>query len=115
MRTGLWRIVRELLWRIIDPSIAFKHVVRRALFAHRVVSVLKAMPAFAQMTEPQLARMVRSRALAPISQNLALLRSRRTPRCADLAPISRRPRADLAPTSPRPAGELGARGGARPV
>ena len=59
----MWRVVRELLWRLIDPSLGFGFVVRRAVYTQRVVRVLQAMPAFAASKtngefEMRLARMV---------------------------------------------------------
>ena len=41
----MWRVVRELLWRLIDPSLGFGFVVRRAVYTQRVVRVLQAAPA----------------------------------------------------------------------
>lgn len=58
VRTGLWRIVRELLWRIVNPAAGFAHMVRRALFTQRMVEVLRAMPAFGSASTEQLAAMV---------------------------------------------------------
>ena len=34
--------MRELLWRLIDPSLGFGFVVRRALYTQRVMRVLQA-------------------------------------------------------------------------
>ena len=34
--------MRELLWRLIDPSLGFGFVVRRAVYTQRVVRVLQA-------------------------------------------------------------------------
>ena len=34
--------MRELLWRLIDPSLGFGFVVRRAMYTQRVVRVLQA-------------------------------------------------------------------------
>ena len=40
----MWRLVREMLWRLIDPSLGFGFVVRRALFTHRIVRILQVAP-----------------------------------------------------------------------
>ena len=34
-------MVREMLWRLIDPALGFGFVVRRALFTHRIVRILQ--------------------------------------------------------------------------
>ena len=59
-RTGeaLWDIVRPLLWRILNPSVAFRHMVRRALFTHRMATVLQMMPAFSKTPMFELTMMV---------------------------------------------------------
>ena len=74
VRTGLWRIVRELLWRIVDPSAGFAHMVRRALFTQRMVNVLRAMPAFGSASTEQLAAMVSSGAEIFLGRYKALYR-----------------------------------------
>ena len=38
--------MRTLLWRLVNPSAAFGHVVRRCLFLHRMAMVLREMAAF---------------------------------------------------------------------
>jgi hypothetical protein len=39
-----WVKARALLWRVLDPAAAFSNVVRRALFVHRVLFVLRQQP-----------------------------------------------------------------------
>ena len=39
----LWAIVRQKLWRLLNPAYAFSRIVRRALFTHRMVRVLRQM------------------------------------------------------------------------
>lgn len=44
-------MVHELLWRLIDPSLGFGFVVRRAVFTHRIVRVLQVVPQVALRSE----------------------------------------------------------------
>ena len=55
-----WQLVRRLLWRVVNPSAAFTHIVRRAAFAHKTARTLRAMECFSSMTEAELVRLASS-------------------------------------------------------
>ena len=55
--TRHWELVRQKLWRLLNPAAAFSRIIRRALFVHRVTRVLHAIPCFAHKTVAELAAM----------------------------------------------------------
>lgn len=63
-RTGkyLWGLVKDLLWRLVNPSVGFAHMVRRALFTERCAKVLQTMPAFEKSDINELYGMISSAA-----------------------------------------------------
>jgi len=56
----LWGYVKNMMWRLINPSLAFAHTVRRALFTERMAQVLLKMSAFESCDISELYQMVSS-------------------------------------------------------
>ena len=52
--------MRQLLWRLVNPSAAFAHIVTRTLFAQRTAAVLRGMACFARLSEPEIVRLAAS-------------------------------------------------------
>eukprot|EP00966_Prymnesium_polylepis_P008518 196578-Prymnesium_polylepis.1 len=53
-----WEVVRQSLWRVVNPSTAFALTVRRMLFTHRMCQLLRSIPAFASKGHPELVALV---------------------------------------------------------
>lgn len=73
-----WELVRQKLWRLLNPAAAFSRIIRRTLFTYRACCVLRAIPCFASKATEELSAMVNAACELALPRYTCLYREQST-------------------------------------